>query len=117
MIGISFFKISGDVPLVSTSSIAISAACHRPEDDVDAHLLPVRWGVISPEGVTPVQCSMTTLRDVSVPRVGEIITGKSDRCEVEWIEVRLSRTQRLMKGVALWFQRLLSKTKSSKRRQ
>ncbi|KAK3631080.1 hypothetical protein LTR56_017104 [Elasticomyces elasticus] len=32
------------MPLASSCSAAISAACHRPEDDNAAHLLPVIWG-------------------------------------------------------------------------
>lgn len=35
------------IPLASTYSAAISAACHRPPDDVDASVLPVQWGVVS----------------------------------------------------------------------
>ena len=35
------------IPLASTCSAAISAACHRPPDDVDAAVLPVQWGVVS----------------------------------------------------------------------
>lgn len=33
--------------LASTCSAAISAACHRRPDDVDAAVLPVQWGVVS----------------------------------------------------------------------
>ncbi len=35
------------MPLASTCSAAISAACHRPPNDVDAAVLPVQWGVVS----------------------------------------------------------------------
>lgn len=35
------------MPLASTCSAAISAACHRRPDDVDAAVLPVQWGVVS----------------------------------------------------------------------
>ena len=35
------------IPLASTCSAAISAACHPPPDDVDAAVLPVQWGVVS----------------------------------------------------------------------
>lgn len=34
------------MPLASSCSAAISAACHRPEDDSAAHLLPVVWGKV-----------------------------------------------------------------------
>lgn len=33
------------IPLVGSCSAAVSAACHRPEDDVQASLKPVQWGV------------------------------------------------------------------------
>ncbi|KAL9598846.1 MAG: hypothetical protein Q9179_003771 [Wetmoreana sp. 5 TL-2023] len=35
------------MPLAATCSAAISAACHAPEDDPDAAVLPVQWGVVS----------------------------------------------------------------------
>lgn len=57
------------MPLMSTCSAAISAACHAPEDDKDAHLLPVRWGVVSSDdGIE--HCSFTTARDVKPPLQG-----------------------------------------------
>jgi len=36
--------------LASSSSAAISAACHPRPDDPDASLLPILWGVVSTEG-------------------------------------------------------------------
>jgi hypothetical protein len=60
------------MPLVSTCSAAISAACHRPARDVDAHLLPVQWGVIPSEGEEAPRCSFTTYRDVQPPEVEEL---------------------------------------------
>ena len=35
------------MPIVGSCSAAISAACHRPADDVDAALKPVKWGAVS----------------------------------------------------------------------
>lgn len=35
------------MPLASTCSAAISAACHPSPDDIDAAVLPVQWGVVS----------------------------------------------------------------------
>lgn len=40
-------KYTPDMPIVSTSSAAISAACHRDPDDPDASVLPLKWGVAS----------------------------------------------------------------------
>ena len=34
-----------EIPLVSTCSAVISANCHRPEADAEAHLLPVQWAM------------------------------------------------------------------------
>ena len=35
------------IPTAANCSMAISAVCHPPEDDVDASVLPVMWGVIN----------------------------------------------------------------------
>ncbi|KAL8922294.1 MAG: hypothetical protein Q9208_005264 [Pyrenodesmia sp. 3 TL-2023] len=40
-------KYTSDMPIASTSSAAISAACHRDPDDPDASVLPLKWGVAS----------------------------------------------------------------------
>ena len=53
------------MPLVSTCSAAISAACHRPDEDLDSHLLPVKWGFVDRD-----YWCLTTSRDVSYPELG-----------------------------------------------
>jgi hypothetical protein len=35
------------MPLASSNSAAISAACHPPPEDVDASVLPVQWGAVT----------------------------------------------------------------------
>jgi hypothetical protein len=46
-----FRKYDGTMPLVSTNSRAISAACHvLDEDRNDGYLLPVQWGVLQIKG-------------------------------------------------------------------
>ena len=70
LVAIGFlYRYSGGqraVPLMSTCSAAISAACHAPEDDKDAYRLPLRWGVVnSDDGIG--HCSYTTARDVEPP--------------------------------------------------
>jgi hypothetical protein len=46
-----FRKYDGTMPLVSTNSRAISAACRvLPEDRTDGYLLPVQWGVVQIKG-------------------------------------------------------------------
>ena len=52
------------MPLVCSCSAAISAACHRPDEDYDSHLLPVRWGFV---GGT--SWCFTTSREVSYPKL------------------------------------------------
>lgn len=45
IIGLGFRKL-GNMPVAGSCSVAISAACHRPEDDVDAAVSPVQWGEV-----------------------------------------------------------------------
>ena len=60
------------VPLMGTSSAAISAACHPPKEDKDAHLLPVRWGVVGACEDGAKQCAFTTAIDVRTPTQGAL---------------------------------------------
>lgn len=60
------------VPLMSTSSAAISTACHPPEEDKDAHLLPVKWGVVRVEEDGAGRCAFTTAWDVRTPTEGTV---------------------------------------------
>ena len=60
------------VPLMGTCSAAISAACHPPEDDKDAHLLPVRWGVVGVDEDGAERCAFTTAWDVYTPTEGAV---------------------------------------------
>ena len=53
------------MPLVSTCSAAISAACHRPDEDSESHLLPVRWGFVGGD-----YWCFTTSRVLSYPELG-----------------------------------------------
>jgi hypothetical protein len=39
-------RYKAKIPSVGSCSAAIATACHRPEDDEDAFLKPVQWGVI-----------------------------------------------------------------------
>lgn len=40
-------KYPAGIPLASSCSAAISAACHPPAEDVDASLRPVQWGAVT----------------------------------------------------------------------
>ena len=55
------------MPLVSTCSAAISAACHRPVGDKYAHLFPVKYGVVSVGKNGVGHCCFTTAADVEDP--------------------------------------------------
>lgn len=58
------------MPFASTCSAAISAACHRPKADNEAHLLPVQWGVVEPDETGLRRCAFTTSRHVQPPTKG-----------------------------------------------
>jgi len=74
----SFRTLPEGMPLASTCSAAISAACHRPEEDREAHLLPVQWGAI-PGDIEHDELegglAFTTHRDVKPPVEGEYYLG------------------------------------------
>lgn len=43
---LGFLRYSPGIPLCSCNSLAISAACHRPEGDTDAAVSGVKWGEV-----------------------------------------------------------------------
>ena len=69
---IGFRKYSAGMPLVSTCSAVISAACHQPwPHDKEAHLFPVRWGEQSGDPGSGVgHYCFTTQRDIKRPVAG-----------------------------------------------
>lgn len=80
------------MPLASTCSAAISAACHRPEADKEAHLLPVQWGVVGTDEQDREYCSFTTSRDVVAPSTGSFYLGmSSSSSEAEMLTDELDR--------------------------
>lgn len=46
LVGFSLRRLRSNMPLASSCSAAISAACHPPLDDTDASLKPVMWGEV-----------------------------------------------------------------------
>lgn len=46
LVGLSMRRLRSNMPLASSCSAAISAACHPPPDDTDAFLKPVMWGEV-----------------------------------------------------------------------
>ena len=64
------FRRQEGMPLAGSCSAAISAACYRPEEDVDAATKPVMWGVVSSDkGVG--HCCFTSF-EVTRPIPGEL---------------------------------------------
>lgn len=64
-----FRKCKEGMPLAGSCSAAISAACHRPKEDLDAAVLPVQWGAVSTDGRIG-HCCFTSF-DVSTPVKGK----------------------------------------------
>ena len=67
-----FSKYPKGIPMASTCSAAISAACHRPKEDKEAHFFPVEWGVVGYNENGVGHCSFTTDKNVTRPRKGEL---------------------------------------------
>ncbi|RMZ81806.1 hypothetical protein DV738_g2021, partial [Chaetothyriales sp. CBS 135597] len=76
VIGLSFQRYDGGIPLVGSCSVAISAACHRPAWDTDAHLNPVQWGAVpGQEQETELGHCCFTSGKVEEPVVGKMYAG------------------------------------------
>jgi len=61
------------IPFAAASSLAISAACHPPANDANAHLQEVQWGVVEGElNETGVGHCTFTSKPVTAPQVGKI---------------------------------------------
>jgi hypothetical protein len=61
-------KIKIQVPFAASCSLVISAACHTTADDTDAHLRPVRWGVVEQRMFDgELHCSLSS-KKVSKPK-------------------------------------------------
>jgi hypothetical protein len=74
LVGISVVatrRMQQKLPVAASCSLAISAACHPPDGDVDGHLAKLRWGVVpkqTAEGFD--HCCLTTLQMIKKPVVG-----------------------------------------------
>ena len=76
LVGTSFRRYPGGIPLASTCSAAISAACHPPKDDTEAAWKELQWGVVSSaHGFDGFQeghakhCSFTS-QEIEPPEIG-----------------------------------------------
>ena len=76
--GIGFRRYEPDMPLVASSSRAISAACHVLSEDTDnGYLLPVQWGVVKIDQRVG-HCAFTTAWDV-LTREDDRVKAYADR--------------------------------------
>ena len=73
------FRWQQGMPLAGSCSAAISAACHRPEEDVDAATKPVMWGVVSSSNGVG-HCCFTSF-EVSPPVHGKLYAGLEGRAK------------------------------------
>ena len=65
LVALGFRHYDGTMPLVSTNSLAISAACHPPEEDKEGgYLMPVIWGVTEIDSNGVGHCTVTTAADI-----------------------------------------------------
>lgn len=70
LIGLRKFPLG--VPIISTCSAAISAACHQPlPEDEKAYMFPVQWGEVGEDTSGVGHCCFTTARDVKPPTAGK----------------------------------------------
>ncbi|GAB7332209.1 hypothetical protein MBLNU13_g04069t1 [Cladosporium sp. NU13] len=83
-IGMGSRKLQGHaMPVAASCSFALAAASHRPVADVDAAVLPVKWGEVAEMGNTDVgHCCFTSHEVVSVVSgrkyAGVVDKGKTD---------------------------------------
>jgi hypothetical protein len=90
LVGLGFRRYKGGMPLSATCSVIISAACHHPDGDKEAHLFPVQWGsVLEPMlqnlGQGPNSASATDDDDAIA------VTGEDNRGEQKADEVEVMR--------------------------
>ena len=80
-----FRKFKGDIPVAGSCSVAISAACHPPKRDVDAAVLPVKWGDVRGGTDEVGHCCLTSedVQDLIPGRMyaGEAVSSGADRSD------------------------------------
>lgn len=75
VMSMAFRKLPGGIPLANSNSMAISAACHRPEHDTDAAFKSVMWGEIAATADSDVgHCTFTSI-EVVAPVEGKMYAG------------------------------------------
>jgi hypothetical protein len=75
-VGMGFRKLPSSVTIAGSCSMALAAAAHRPESDVDAAVLPVKWGVVcAPENAEGVGHCCFTSEQVTEPQEEKLYAG------------------------------------------
>jgi hypothetical protein len=75
-IGLGFRKLGGNaMPVAASCSLALAAAAHRPSGDVDAALLPVKWGEVGEMGTDEVGHCCFTSQEVLGVKPGRKYAG------------------------------------------
>ena len=83
LVGMGFRTLQGKIPLANSNSLAISAACHRPEDDKNAAIKPVMWGEVYTGSYGEVgHCTFTSM-EVTAPVEGKMYAGFQRRARKE----------------------------------
>lgn len=77
-IAMGFRRLKGAMPVASSCSVAISAACHRPKNDIDAAYLPVQWGEIKNDMVDETGHCCFTTQPVTDLVPGRMYAGESE---------------------------------------
>jgi len=70
-----FQRLDSLMPLAGSDSRAIASACFRPDEDVNAHIMPVQYGAlpkIRDDSDEPQHCSFTTATDVELPQENRV---------------------------------------------
>ena len=79
-IGMGRRKLAGSsMPVAGSCSFALAAASHRPEGDVDAAVLPVKWGEVLEVGDAHVGHCCFTSQDVVGVVPGRMYAGALDK--------------------------------------
>jgi hypothetical protein len=77
VLGTGLRRLPSSMPIAGSCSIALAAAAHRPESDIDAAVLPVKWGVVAreSEGAGDVGHCCFTSEEVTEPQEGKLYAG------------------------------------------
>jgi hypothetical protein len=75
LVALGFRKYEPGIPLASSCSAAISAACHAPISMTDASGLPLLWGVVEREQRGGVSHCALSSGEVSMPQSGVRYAG------------------------------------------